>query len=71
MKTKLLIYSITFIENMTTAQQTITACNERSDRKSDTLIIGKPGLPGYRFMRNVNKQRELSLIQEPHIIGIK
>lgn len=53
------------------AQQTIVACNGKTYKQGDTLVVGKPASSGYLYMRSVDGQGSLSPVYERDIVGSK
>lgn len=53
------------------AQSYITGCNGKNYGIGDTLVVGKPALSGYLFIRTVNEQGDLSPMPDRDIAGLK
>ena len=52
-------------------KQTIVACNGKTYKQGDTLVVGKPASSGYLYMRSVDGQGSLSPVYERDIVGSK
>ena len=75
MKTKHLCCAMALIGSLAMteiyAQQTIVACNGKTYKQGDTLVVGKPASSGYLYMRSVDGQGSLSPVYERDIVGSK